>query len=142
MANELPEVKGFSERNIRLMLQFYRAYPALLGPDGEFVQPPVAQLAGATPGLLLQPLVAQLPWAHNMLLLQSVKDETSRAWYADQTLNQGWSHNVLKMQIDTAAHARQGAAVTNFARRLPSPDRIARLSRRCSRDHATVIEPC
>ena len=56
-----------------------------------------------------------------MLLLQSVKDETSRAWYADQALSQGWSRNVLKMQIDTAAHARQGAAVTNFARRLPPP---------------------
>jgi hypothetical protein len=93
----LPEVKGFPERNIRLMLQFYRAYPRLLGPGGEFVQP----------------LVAQLPWAHNMLLLQAVKDETTRAWYASQTLSQGWSRNVLKMQVDTAAHLRQGAASTN-----------------------------
>jgi len=68
-----------------------------LGPGGEFVQP----------------LVAQLPWAHNMLLLQAVKDETTRAWYASQTLSQGWSRNVLKMQVDTAAHLRQGAASTN-----------------------------
>jgi len=121
LCNELPEVKGFSERNIRLMLQFYRAYPGLLGPGGEFVQPPVAQMLGAAPQLLLQPLVAQLPWAHNMLLLQAVKDEATRAWYASQALGQGWSRNVLKMQIDTAAHARQGAAITNFAQRLPSP---------------------
>lgn len=105
LSNELPEVKGFSVRNIRLMLQFYRAYPGLLGLGGEFVQP----------------LVAQLPWAHNMLLLQSVKDEATRAWYASQALSQGWSRNVLKMQIDTAAHERQGAAVTNFAQRLPLP---------------------
>ena len=121
LANELPEVKGFSERNIRLMLQFYRAYPALLGQDGAFVQPPVAQSADMAPTVLLQLLVAQLPWAHNMLLLQSVKDEPVRAWYASQALSQGWSRNVLKMQIDTAAHARQGAAVTNFAQRLPAP---------------------
>ena len=63
------------------MLQFFRAYQALLGPGGEFVQPPVAQLANAAS--------AQLPRAHNMPLLQ-----------------------VVKMQIDTAAHERQGAAVT------------------------------
>ena len=38
--NELPELKGFSERNIKLMVQFYRCYPDafLIG------QPPVAQL--------------------------------------------------------------------------------------------------
>ena len=125
LGNELPEVKGFSERNIRLMLQFYRAYPQLLGPGGDFVQPPVAQMAEVTADHaakpLLQPLVAQLPWAHNMLLLQAVKDEAARAWYAGQTLAHGWSRNVLKMQIDTAAHLRQGAAITNFAQRLPAP---------------------
>lgn len=121
LANELPQVKGFSERNIGLMLQFYRAYPQLLGPDGNFLQPVVAKMAGTAANPLLQPLVAQLPWAHNMLLLQAVKDETTRAWYAEQTLSQGWSRNVLKMQIDSAAHQRQGAAITNFARRLPTP---------------------
>lgn len=105
LANELPEVKGFSQRNIHLMLQFFRAYPQLVGPSGEFVQP----------------LVAQLPWAHNVLLLQAVKDEGPRAWYASQTLAQGWSRNVLRLQIDTGAHLRQGAAITNFAQCLPAP---------------------
>jgi hypothetical protein len=38
--NELPEVKGFPERNIKLMVQFYREYP-FLSPIG---QRPVAQL--------------------------------------------------------------------------------------------------
>ena len=121
LANELPEIKGFSERNIRLMLQFYRAYPALLGPGGEFVPQPVAQMQLSSPAQLLQPLVAQLPWAHNMLLLQALKDDATRAWYASQALSNGWSRNVLKAQIDTSAHERQGAAVTNFAKRLPAP---------------------
>jgi hypothetical protein len=33
--NELPEVKGFSERNLKRMTQFYREYPALfsIGPQ-------------------------------------------------------------------------------------------------------------
>ena len=37
--NELPEEKGFSERNIKRMLAFYREYPHL-----EFVPQPVAQI--------------------------------------------------------------------------------------------------
>src|SRR5574337_341710 len=40
LKNELPELKGFSERNIKLMLAFYREYPN----PGEFVQQAVAQM--------------------------------------------------------------------------------------------------
>ncbi|MEI6149724.1 MAG: DUF1016 N-terminal domain-containing protein, partial [bacterium] len=89
--NDLPEVKGFSERNIKLMTQFHREYPSL-GPIG---QPSVAQLAvPAEPRVILpqpaaksvlggngQPIVAQLPWAHNVLLMQKVKDLPTRYWY-------------------------------------------------------------
>ena len=122
--NELPEVKGFSERNIKLMLQFFRTYPALFAASPDFGQPVVAQ-SGTTSlqpsSAIGQPLVAQLPWAHNVLLMQSVKDKAARDWYAEQTLRNGWSRNVLKMQIDTQAHARHGQAPNNFATRLPVP---------------------
>lgn len=48
LKNELPEQKGFSERNIKRMVQFWNAYPQLfpIGP------PPVAQLE-STPLLYL-----------------------------------------------------------------------------------------
>lgn len=39
LKNELPELKGFSERNLGLMIAFARQYPQ---PDS-FLQPPVAQ---------------------------------------------------------------------------------------------------
>ena len=103
--NELPELKGFSERNIKLMVQFFRTYPTLFANDADFGQP----------------VVAQLPWAHNVLLMQSVKEEAVRVWYIEQALQNGWSRNVLKMQIDRQAHARQGQLISNFAERLPSP---------------------
>jgi len=32
LKNELPDVKGFSERNIKRMLRFYREYPDLPQP--------------------------------------------------------------------------------------------------------------
>ena len=40
LKNDLSEKKGFSERNLRLMIQFYKEYPSLYS----IWQPPVAKL--------------------------------------------------------------------------------------------------
>jgi hypothetical protein len=40
LRNELPDLKGFSERNIKRMLAFHREYP----DPGEFARQPLAQL--------------------------------------------------------------------------------------------------
>lgn len=128
--NELPELKGFSERNIKRMVQFAREYPDLflIGP------PAVAQLTTDTKDIIKGPLTvaqlsaetkesppfAQIPWAHNILLLQMVKDLPTRLWYAQQVIAQGWSRDTLSAMIKSRSHERQGAAVTNFASRLPT----------------------
>ncbi len=135
LKNELPELKGFSERNIDLMIQFYRAYP----DPAAFVQPVVAQLpappisqppvAKSSAGKKAQPVVAKIPestlwaipWAHHVILMQKVKDLPARRWYMEQTLAHGWSRNVLAVQIDAQAHTRHGQAVSNFAAVLPAP---------------------
>lgn len=119
--NELPEEKGFSERNIKRMLAFYREYRAL-----EFVPQPVAQIdpAGKAPqaaALFSPELVMAIPWGHHLLLMEKIKDSPTRRWYMQATLANGWSRNVLQMQIETAAHARQGKATSNFAQKLPLP---------------------
>jgi len=135
LKNELPDPKGFSERNIKLMLAFYREYLS----QGELVQPAVSQLPVASnsplpvakipPTAKVQPLVAQLsaatfwsvPWAHHVVIVQKVKDLATRLWYMEQTLANGWSRNVLALQIDARAHDRLGKAVSNFATLLPAP---------------------
>jgi predicted nuclease of restriction endonuclease-like (RecB) superfamily len=119
--NELPEEKGFSERNIKLMVQFYREYPSLFSSLA-IGQQAVAQLpSNGVATEFGQPPVAQIPWAHNVLLMQKVKDHNARQWYAAATLTNGWSRNVLHMQIETAAHTRQGKTTNNFVQRLPQP---------------------
>jgi predicted nuclease of restriction endonuclease-like (RecB) superfamily len=133
--NDLPEVKGFSVRNLKLMTQFFREYPAF----SAIGQPPVAQLADSpTSHKKGQPSVAQLPaesdaaqiwqravaqltWAHNVILIQKVKDLPTRLWYARQAFEHGWSRDVLSLQIQSRAHERHGKAVTNFQRTLPPP---------------------
>ncbi len=62
-----------------------------------------------------------LPWGHHLLLMEKLKDAATRHWYMQATLANGWSRNILQMQIETAAHARQGKATRNFALRLTPP---------------------
>lgn len=105
LGNELLEVKGFSERNLKRMISFFREYPGL----GSKVPQAVAQLT------------AQIPWGHNILLIEKVKDKSVRLWYMQQTVEQGWSRNALNLMIDSDAYKRKGSAITNFEARLPAP---------------------
>lgn len=100
--NELPELKGFSERNIKRMLAFHRAYPS-----PEVIVP---QAAAQT----LDSLLWLIPWFHHVILMEKVKSLDTRRWYMEQTLANGWSRNILGLMIDAKAHLRQGKAVTNF----------------------------
>ena len=106
--NDLPEIKGFSERNIKRMLAFYREYAG-----ASFVPQAVA--------LFPSDVLLALPWGHHLLLMEKLKDAETRHWYMQATLTHGWSRNVLQMQIETSAHAHQGKATSNFALRLPLP---------------------
>jgi predicted nuclease of restriction endonuclease-like (RecB) superfamily len=123
--NELPEEKGYSERNIKRMLAFYRAYrdPAAIVPR------PVAQLtvtpkvprAVAQTSPPADSLLWMIPWGHHSVLMEKVSDLTVRRWYMEQTLAGGWSRDVLTMAIGSDAYRRRGGAVTNFDQILPAP---------------------
>lgn len=92
-----PDARGFSPANLRYMRAFAEAWPD---------------------AAILQRAVGKLPWGQNIELL-AVKDQAARLWYAEAALENGWSRAVLAAQIDSDAHARQGAAITNFGRTLP-----------------------
>jgi predicted nuclease of restriction endonuclease-like (RecB) superfamily len=97
--NEIPEIKGFSTRNIKRMLSFYKEYSKF-----EFVPP----------------LVAQISWTHNTILIEKIKDIDVRFWYMKQTISNGWSKNILSMMIENSIHHRQGKITSNFKQILPS----------------------
>jgi len=96
---EFPDVRGFSPRNFKYMRAFAEAWPD---------------------EAIVQQLVAQLPWGHNVRLLDKIQDPAERAWYVEQAIQNGWSRNILVMQIESGLYRRQGKAQTNFARTLPS----------------------
>ena len=51
--------------------------------------------------------------------MEKCRTPTERLWYARQSAEQGWSHSILAIQIESRVHERQGKAVTNFAATLP-----------------------
>ena len=120
--NELPEMKGFSQRNLKRMLAFYRAYPVIRSK----VPQAVALLTDSAPVLernvprVDENVLWRIPWGHHALLIEKVKEESVRLWYMRQTLEQGWSRNMLALMIDTELHARQGLTTSNFSLRLPA----------------------
>ncbi len=144
LANELPEVKGFSERNLKHMQRFHRLYldapefgqqpvAQLIAPEKAFPeraapgkrapakgQQPVAQMAALVAALSPSSLLA-LPWGHHILLMAKEPDVGVRRWYAHQAVTLGWSRSDLQQQIASVAHRRQGTAITNFAAALPAP---------------------
>jgi len=69
----------------------------------------------------VQQVIAQLPWGHAITLMEAIKVSDQRIWYAKQARENGWSRNVLAHQIRSDLFARQGKAITNFARTLPAP---------------------
>ena len=97
---EFPNINGFSIRNLKNMKKFAEEYP-----DFEFVQS----------------ITAQITWTHNVLLLDKIKDIEIRKWYINETVKNGWSVNLLEMQINSKLYERQAIAekVTNFESTLP-----------------------
>lgn len=70
-----------------------------------------------------QSAVVRTNWASHVILLNSKLPLGECYWYITQAVANGWSSNVLQMQIETNLFARQIEAkkVNNFAVRLPNP---------------------
>ena len=98
LRSEFPQMKGFSARNLKYMRKFAENYP-----DEQFVQEPLAQIT----------------WYHNITLLEKVKDAKEREFYIRKTIENGWSRNILVLQIESKLYERQGKAVSNFQNTLP-----------------------
>ena len=70
-----------------------------------------------------QSAIVRTNWASHVILLNSKLPLGECYWYITQAVANGWSRNVLQMQIETNLFARQIGAkkVNNFTVRLPKP---------------------
>lgn len=73
--------KGFTERNLRGMRQFYQCYSNR------------------------NTLCADLSWSHYRILMR-LSDDKRRAWYTEECAKSGWSVRQLERQINTMFYER------------------------------------
>ena len=73
--------------------------------------------------LFLASPVARINWASHVILLNSSLPLGVDYWYMKQSVEMGWSSNVLKMQIESKLFERQinSRKVNNFTATLPAP---------------------
>jgi len=98
-----PEVKGFSLRNLQQIRKWYLFYYPVTIQNTKQV---VSQ-------------ICSIPWGHNILIVQKSHNTQEALFYVEQTLKNGWSRNVLSLQIKSGLYDRSAKAVTNFQHTLP-----------------------
>ncbi len=139
LKNELSDVKGFSERNLKTIVQFYTEYqlltigqravaqlenednviPPLAVSELKTEETPISQLPVSKLQSNELQLITKISWSHHVILMQKIKDLSIRFWYMQQVVEQGWSRDTLIVQIKSKVHERQGTLINNFDNTLP-----------------------
>ncbi len=85
IAQEHPDIKGFTRRNLYRMKQLYETYRNQA---------------------IVSSLVTQLPWTHNLLILSKSKSAEEREFYLHLAIREGYSSRELERQIDSGLFER------------------------------------
>lgn len=81
-----PDIKGFSDKNLWRMKQFYETYE--------------------TESEKLSPLVRQISWTNNLIILSRTKSQEEREFYIQKCIGERYSKRELDRQIDSALYER------------------------------------
>ncbi len=139
LRNEFPEIKGFSESNIKLFERFYLFYNQEItnrqqlvndfkSDDNSILQqvaeefenekkPNRQQFVGEFPQKLFL-----IPWGHHIQIFTKCKNVKEAIFYINKTIENGWSRAVLLNMISANLYQSQGKAITNFSKTLPDYD--------------------
>ncbi len=85
IAEEYPGMRGYTQRNLFRMRQFYEAY---------------------RDAVKVSPLVTQLPWTHHLIIMSQAASPEEREFYILATIQGRWSKRELERQIHTKAFQR------------------------------------
>lgn len=96
LQNMFPGAKGFSERNLWRMRDFYVSYEA---------------------NTKLSPPVTEISWTHNSYILVKCKDPLEREFYIRMVRKYRWSKNQLLQNIENQTYEKMMIGQTNLKRR-------------------------
>jgi predicted nuclease of restriction endonuclease-like (RecB) superfamily len=99
LIEEFGHGEGYSERNLKYMMKFYRAY---------------------VNNLEVQRTVALLPWRTNCVILDKLKSLEDKYFYSYHALKEGWSKEIVELRIKTDWKERQSdKPESNFELTIP-----------------------
>lgn len=131
LQHQNPNATGLSRTNIYYAKSFYLLYskyleiiPQSVGQlDNRKFPHTMAQTAGNVPQTVgkLEKILFSIPWGHHRCLIDKYKQEPAKAFfYVQKTIEEGWSRETLLHFIATDLYEREGKALTNFTRTLPT----------------------
>ena len=126
LRSEFEDMKGLSPRNLRYMRDFALAYPSF-----PFLQEALAESAEkgglANNESILQGELAKLTWYHHITLLDKVKEPKNRAFYITQTIQNGWTRDVMVHQIEAGLHEKHKFLTDNPETATNNPELVAQI---------------
>ena len=140
LRNTIPNTEGLSVTSLKYAKYFYVLYSALLPKNEEITNRP--QVVDESPSLnlpqvgeilenenhpqlvddlyekvtarLLQDLFS-IPWGHHRYIIDKCSSDPNKAvFYVQQTIENGWSRDMLLNFLGTDLYERSGKALSNF----------------------------
>jgi predicted nuclease of restriction endonuclease-like (RecB) superfamily len=92
---KFPNMRSLSDRNLVYMQTFASVWPFF--PFTHEIQTGDKQ----------QSILLKIPWTHHMIILDKTKTLDERIFYINETIRNGWSITMLKINIETCQYKRQ-----------------------------------
>ncbi|WP_415325203.1 PDDEXK nuclease domain-containing protein [Chryseobacterium sp. MMS23-Vi53] len=109
LRTEFPEIKGFSESNLKYCKRFYLFYNQSDKNRQQVVDD-------------LKHHLILIPWGHHIALLAKCKTPEEAHFYIEKTIENGWSRAILLNMISGKLFESQGKTINNFSKTLPDYD--------------------
>lgn len=122
LQKEFPNMKGFSQTNVKYIRRWYSFYRKGLqgvakGKMDESSSKGLQAVAQFDERVIH--CVKQIPWGHNQRIINQCKNIEEAIFYVNKTIENGWSRNVLVHQMESGLYFREGKSISNFEKRLP-----------------------
>lgn len=147
LREEMPGLRGFSSRNLKMMRQFFEAWqpylqtnvPSLSESNSAAVAAELKMTSDAS--LLLsekrQPSAAEFPmdaftsisFTHHMEILSKTNDLDERLFYIRECAAGHWSKTALRARLKEDLYNHQGTLPNNFSMTLPDDKQYAKAIR-------------
>ena len=114
LTNVFPDMKGFSTRNLQYIKQMYDTFSTI-----EFTPQSVAHITPQAVAQITQTnsiidYISLVPWGHIRFILDKKFTPEKSLFYILETIEHGWSRNMLLNMMAADLYESEGKTINNF----------------------------